>query len=259
MFLYLVQLAHAQNPARGSIRELSRWLGADRRPCVTRTHLDRVLSCTIMRPRADGYERLEIGRLHWVDENTFEIQFGDVFCAEARQGAPYSLERATQWRSHPATLDLYLCLALSVQILREYTEFTHEVDPKQLLPLATNQNKARQALVQRIEAIQDALQEVHISPAAQGTGVLLDFGAPKRTIHLGVSRVDWQAHSQQASEIRQLPPDERRALGHLMQMIAECERRMEEPDPWTDARDAIRRAEEDTAQILERLKVLTEL
>jgi len=100
--------------------------------------------------------------------------------------------------------------------------------------------------------------DVHVCPAAEGTGVLLDFEVPKRIVRVGVSREGWQRRHQRAREIRQMPPDERQTLGRVLRMLEEYERKLDQPDPWADVREVIKRAEEHTARILERLDNLKE-
>ena len=258
IFLCLIQQSRLQNPALGTVKEVSKWMGANRRQGVTRTHIERVMACEIMRPHLDSYKRHRIGSLTWLDEQRFQIHFDPVIIEEIEHATPFSLDLAARLRAHPAEFDLFLCLTQWHRLLRDFHEFTHEIDPRDILPLASDVCKARQDILRRIEVVQGMIA-AHLAPAAVGTGILLDFDSPKRVIRRGVSRVEWKQHSQRAEQIRKMPPDERRAVGHMMAMAAEYERRLEQPDPWTETRDAIRRAEEETARILERLTALTDV
>lgn len=258
VFLCLMQKSRIQNPTFGTVREVSQWMGANRRQGVTRTHIERVLACEILRPHHDGYRPHRIGTLEWLDTQRFKIRFDPAIIEEIRRATPFSLDQAARLRARPAVFDLYLCLTHRAELCREYREFTHEVDPRGFLPLAADDYKARQDILLRLEVIQGMI-EAHVCPAAFGTGVLMDIDTPKRVIHLGTSLETWERRSQRAREIRRMPPDERRTVGRMMAIIAEHERRMEQPDPWIEARDAIRRAEEETARILERLTTLTEV
>jgi hypothetical protein len=258
VFLCLIQMSRIQNPALGTVKDVSQWIGARRRQGVTRAHIERVLACEIMRPHLDSYKRHRIGSLAWLDGQRFQIHFDPVIIDEIGRATPFSLDQAARLRARPAEFDLFLCLTQCNRLFREFREFTHEVDPRDILPLASDLCKARQDILRRVDAIQDMI-EAHVAPAAVGTGILLDFDTPKRVIHLGTSRVDWERRRQRAETIRRMPPDERRAVGRMMAMATEWERRMEQPDPWAETRDAIQRAEDETARILERLTALTEV
>lgn len=255
VFLFLVQKSRMASRVEVPVNDVSSWLGANRRQGVTRDHIRRVLSCELLLPRDGMYARHVVGSAKWLDSQHFVVDFDPLIVEEAHQGTPFLVEHAAALRCRPAALDLFLCMLQRAELLSEYAEFTHEIDPREFLPHASDQHKARQNIVRRLDTIQDML-EVHLSPSAVGPGVLLDFDVPKRAIHLGTSPVDHQQRRQRAHDHRAMPPEERRMLARMMRLLGAWEARLDQPDPWLDVNRAIELAAEQTAGILDKVEML---
>lgn len=256
ILLYLCALASSAGwsafRVSGSVRDLRGWLGARRQAHRAREHLERVAGCTIMWMRQDGgHQQIDIGRLEWTDSDRFTVTFGREFLHQCRAGIPYSLDIATELRSQPATLDLYLALVGFIRDVRAYREFTHEFPTGQRLPLAADTWKARQALGKRLRALRGILPEVYLTMTARGTGLLVDIGEPKRTTKGGASREGWNQHEQFGRIMRTMAPEDRRVFGQAVQLLTEHEKRLCEPDRWGEAQQLLETAGAQTARVFE--------
>ena len=260
IMLYVAHIAHEVGPEQarvhGSIQELRRWMGANRRIDVTREHLRRVLDCTIMYAHArGGYDEVRIGALLMLQGDHFEIAIGRMFHEQCLQGAPYDIATAARYRRQPATLDLYLLLTIVVRSLRSYPEFTHEFDPYAMLPQPASARRARQALRKRLAALRGAIPGVHLALAATGTGILIDIGeAPRRTLYTGASRISWTQRAEFARSVRRMEPAKRRDLGHTVEKFGEIEKHLEEARPLDELWATVRRAGEQTAEAFQTIE-----
>jgi hypothetical protein len=241
------------------LRELSTWLGAkNRRPRDTRPHLERVMTCSVYWP-GDGpsqYIEHRFGSLRWLDRVRAEVALSDWFLDQTRTGGTrYSLEHAARLRAHPARLDLYLCLRHQAELLAEFREHTHEIDPAAVFPSANRGAKARQSWIERLSAVQDMIA-AHLCPAELGTGILLDLETPRRVVYQGGSRVEWSVRAEHARAHRQKPPEQRAQLDQLGDIIDELNARLDNPPVWESMRDAVAEAQQATATVLARVENL---
>ena len=263
ILLYIAYIAHTAGSvgvrARGSLRELAVWLGAERRRRRLRARLHRVMSCHITWKKSEGDIRIiRIGDLEWFVGGSFQVTVDPDFHESCLSGVPYSIERASEFRSQPALLDLYLALVYFVHQVREYAEFTHEFYPYNMLPLADSDSRARQALAERLERLRDACPGAFFTLAPTGIGIFVDIGRPKRITRAGVSRQEWEERERYGRMIRKQDPEYRRRLGTLIQSMTELEKRLQGRDVWSLVFQVLDQAEARTEQAFERVEQLIE-
>jgi len=241
------------------LRELSAWLGTkNRRPRDTRPHLERVMTCSVYWPGEGPSHYIEhrFGSLRWLDRFRAELAFSDWFLEQMRTGGThYSLEHAARLRAHPARLDLYLCLRHQAELLAEFREYTHEIDPAAVFPSAQRVAKARQSWFQHLSAVQDLIA-AHLCPAELGTGILLDLEKPRRVVYQGGSRVEWNVRAERAREHRRKPPEQRAQFDELGAIIDKLNARLDNPSAWESVVDAVTQAQQATASVLDRVENL---
>lgn len=263
VLLYIAFIAYKAGSvgvrARGSLHELAGWLGAKRRRRQLRARLHRVTSCWITWKISEGDIRIfRIGDLEWFVDGSFYVSLDPDFHESCLSGVPYSIERASEYRSQPALLDLYLALVYFVHQVRDYGEFTHEFHPYKMLPLADSDSRARQALAERLELLRDACPGATFTLAPTGIGILVDIGRPKRITRAGVSRHEWEERERYGRMIRKLDPEYRRQLGTLFETMTELEKRLQGRDVWSQVFQVLERAETRTEQAFERVEQLLE-
>lgn len=258
VFLFLSALAHdipwAGQPVTVDARDMRRWLDSGRRLDNSIKHLRWVMSCKFIVPvSGEMHARITIGAMRQTAEHRFLIFFSPEFLAECSRGIPYSLETAARLRGHPAIFDLYLVLLGFVHDVDGYDEFTHEFTTYARIPLPERIGNARRALKRRLAALRGILPDVHASMAPGGTNILIDIGRPRRTAHAGGSPETWKLRQEFGRMIRAMAPDERRLFGRVMQRMAEYEREVDAPMPWSNVLDMLRQAESETARAMDRV------
>lgn len=155
-----------------------------------------------------------------IREAGFEIQLTPEFHRECLLASvPYDVTIAAYLSAERATMDLYIILEGYAQEVREYPEFTHELQLRGLMPMPEHDNKARQAMFRRLEAISTRLSGVFVAMTARGTGVLVDIGRPKRNSRRGGERVGWYLRDQVSRSTHRMPPALRRVMGEMVRQM----------------------------------------